>query len=146
MSVHLHVRSAYSLLNSTMSVQQIVQRARSLGYKAVALTDENIMHGAMEFYHLCQKEGIKPLFGLECSFQWKQHLVSCVLIAKNDQGFHHLMKISSILMSQPDKRLTFEQFLLLRKECFVILYAEPYKLYAEKFYCKKTLLLAFSVL
>ena len=124
MSVHLHVRSAYTLLNSTMSVQQIVKRARSLGYQSIALTDENSMHGAMEFYHLCQKEGIKPIFGLECTFIWKQMPVSCVLLAKNDQGFHHLMKASSILMAQSDKTLSFEQFLLLSKECFVILFAE----------------------
>ena len=124
MSVHLHVRSAYTLLNSTLSVQQIVKRARSLGYQSIALTDENSMHGAMEFYHLCQKEGIKPVFGLECTFLWKQIPVSCVLLAKNDQGFQHLMKASSILMSQSEKRLSFEQFLLLRKECFVILFAE----------------------
>ncbi|MBE6107945.1 MAG: PHP domain-containing protein [Erysipelotrichaceae bacterium] len=64
MSVHLHVRSACSLLDSTMSVEQIVKRARALGYHSVALTDENCMHGAMDFYHICKKEGIKPIFGL----------------------------------------------------------------------------------
>jgi len=124
MSVHLHVRSACSLLDSTMSVEQIVKRARALGYHSVALTDENCMHGAMDFYHICKKEGIKPIFGLECSFMWKQNKVSCVLIAKNDKGYHQCIKASSILMSSIEKCLSFEQFLILSKDCFVILFAE----------------------
>ena len=124
MSVHLHVRSAFSLLDSTMSVEQIVKRARALGYRSVALTDLNCMHGAMDFYHICKKEGIHPVFGLECCFEWKNTQVSCVLLAKNDAGFHHLIKASSILMSKSNRILTFEQFLLLRQECFAILFSE----------------------
>lgn len=124
MSVHLHVRSACTLLDSTMSVEQIVKRARALGYRSVALTDENCMHGAMDFYHICKKEGMHPIYGLECSFIWKQNRVSCVLIAKNDQGYHNCIKASSILMSKMDRNLTFEQFLILSKDCFVILFAE----------------------
>ncbi len=124
MSVHLHVRSACTLLDSTMSVEQIVKRARSLGYRSVALTDENCMHGAMDFYHICKKEGMHPIYGLECSFQWNQNRVSCVLIAKNDQGYHNCIKASSILMSKTDRYLTFEQFLILSQDCFVILFAE----------------------
>ena len=83
MSVHLHVRSACTLLDATMSVEQIVKRARSLGYHSVALTDANCMHGAMDFYHICKKEGIHPVFGLECSFLWKNQKVSCVLLAED---------------------------------------------------------------
>lgn len=124
MSVHLHARSAFSLLDSTMSVAQLVKRARSLGYHSIALTDENCMHGTMEFYHICQKEGMHPIFGLECSFLWKNQKVSCVLLAKNDQGYHHCIKASSILMNQSEKALTLEQFLILKKDCFVILFAE----------------------
>ncbi|MBQ7889204.1 MAG: DNA polymerase III subunit alpha [Erysipelotrichaceae bacterium] len=124
MTVHLHTRSAYSLLDSTMSVAQIVKRARSLGYRSIALTDENCMHGAMEFYHLCQKEGMHPIFGLECAFVWHQQKVNCVLIAQNEEGYHNCIKASSILMCSNEKVLTFEQFLLLKKNCFVILFAE----------------------
>ena len=124
MSVHLHARSAYSLLDSTMSVQRLVKRAHDLGFKSIALTDECCMHGAMEFYHLCQKEGIHPIFGLECSFEWKQLSVSCVLLAQDDEGFHNCIKASSILMASSNKVLTFEQFLVLKKHCFVILFAE----------------------
>ena len=49
MSVHLHARSCYTLLNSTLTVPQLVAQAKQAGYDAVACTDEKVMHGAMEF-------------------------------------------------------------------------------------------------
>ena len=40
MSVALHVRSSYTLLQSTLTIPQIVECAKKHGYKAVALTDK----------------------------------------------------------------------------------------------------------
>ena len=55
MSVHLHVRSCYTLLQSTLTVAKIAAAAKRCGYTAVALTDKHVMHGAMAFYHACKK-------------------------------------------------------------------------------------------
>ena len=65
MSVHLMVRSAYTLLKSSLRVEDIVNEAVRQGYDAVALSDYEVMHGAMAFYHACQKQGIKGIYGME---------------------------------------------------------------------------------
>ena len=58
MSVALHVRSSYTLLQSTLTIPQIVECAKKHGYKAVALTDKQVLHGAMQFYHACKEAAI----------------------------------------------------------------------------------------
>ena len=62
--VHLHVYSAYSLLESTLSVKEMVAGAKHRGYKALALTDRNVMYAAPAFYKECLAQGIKPIIGL----------------------------------------------------------------------------------
>ncbi len=62
--IHLHVYSAFSLLTSTASVEQLVMDAKAKGYKTLALTDRNVMYGAVSFYKECLKQSIKPIMGL----------------------------------------------------------------------------------
>ena len=53
--IHLHVRSAYSLLNGLMSIETIVNNAKNKGMSAVALTDFKVLHGALEFHNRCMQ-------------------------------------------------------------------------------------------
>ena len=46
---HLCVRSSYSFLSSTASVQALVARAREDGLARLALTDDTGLHGAVAF-------------------------------------------------------------------------------------------------
>ena len=82
--VHLHVRSCYTLLKSTVRIQQLVNSAKQMKMKSIALTDLNVMHGAMSFYHACLKEGLHPIFGLECFCKIDDELFSFVVLAKED--------------------------------------------------------------
>ncbi len=95
MVAHLHARSSYSLLSSTLSIQQLVQRSKELGFSAVALTDYRVMMGTMEFYKVCEQEGVKPIFGLELDCLVKGNEAPFLLIAKNDQGFKNLLLCAS---------------------------------------------------
>ncbi|MDQ1144767.1 DNA polymerase III alpha subunit [Bacillus sp. SORGH_AS 510] len=63
--IHLHVYSAYSLLTSTASVPELISNAKKKGFSILALTDRNVMYGAIEFYKLCKKNNIKPIFGID---------------------------------------------------------------------------------
>ena len=97
MSVHLHVRSCYTLLQSTLTSPKIVAAAKRCGYTAVALTDKHVMHGAMAFYHACKKENIKPIFGMEVDVLEQEELYGFVVLAKNDAGYQNLLKLSTWL-------------------------------------------------
>ncbi len=114
--VHLHVHSEYSLLDSTLTIDQLVKRAKDFNQNAVALTDHGNMFGAIEFYEKAKKEGIKPILGCEIYYtagsrferplntsgpllssqdqQEIRHEIShLVLLCKNENGYKNLCKI-----------------------------------------------------
>ena len=119
MGVHLYVRSAYSLLESTMSVANIVQCAKERGFSAVALTDKNVMHGAMDFYFLCKKHGIKPILGVEVLINVYDEKVPFVMLAKDDIGYRNCLKASTLLNTEMNS-LSFDLFKQLSKHCIII--------------------------
>ena len=106
--VHLHVHSHYSLLDALPKIDELVDHAKKLGYKALALTDHGNMYGVIEFYEACQKEGIKPIIGMEAHIVNGSHLeknkeeksFELVLIAATDTGYKNLMKLTSLAHTQ----------------------------------------------
>ncbi|NRD76097.1 DNA polymerase III subunit alpha [Bacillus sp. BRMEA1] len=106
--IHLQVYSAYSLLTSTASVQDLVQDAGKKGFRALALTDRNVMYGAIEFYKLCRNHQIKPIMGLTVDIAGAlddNGSYPLVLLAENNQGFNNLLKISSAVQTKADNGL-----------------------------------------
>ena len=101
--IHLHVYSAYSLLTSTASIENLVLDAKKKGYKSIALTDRNVMYGAVSFYKQCLKHSIKPIIGLTVdvlSEQQKDKAFPLVLLAKNQSGLQNLLKITSAVQTK----------------------------------------------
>jgi len=103
--VHLHNHSHYSLLDGLQKVPQMVDQALELGMDAIAITDHGTLSGAIEFYNVAKKKGIKPIIGLEAYVAPRRmhdktgkidanpyHLI---LLAKNYQGYQNLMRLSS---------------------------------------------------
>ncbi|MDF2535213.1 MAG: dnaE [Bacillales bacterium] len=107
--VHLQVRSAYSLLESTISIEELVSSAAKKGYKAIAITDHNVLYGAVQFYQECKKQKIKPIIGLTADIlsEDEQSSFPMVLLAMNNQGYQNLVKISSALQTKSKKGLPF---------------------------------------
>jgi len=121
--IHLHTRTAYSLLNSTIRIPQLVSQSKRLGFSCAACTDIHSMHGAMEFYKCCKNEGIKPIFGLETQFDFNGKECSCLILARNDEGFKKLIKASSLLNSTQSK-LSLSQMHSFKKDWILIIYGE----------------------
>ncbi|WP_390404540.1 DNA polymerase III subunit alpha [Lacticaseibacillus jixiensis] len=90
---HMQVHSAYSLLQSPLTIQEIVDNAKARGYSAIALTDTNVMYGVVEFYRQATKAKLKPLLGLHVAVADGEVL----LIAETTAGYHQLLKISSAI-------------------------------------------------
>ena len=103
---HLHVHTEYSLLDGSSKIGEIVRHAKELGQESLAITDHGVMYGVIDFYKKCLEVGIKPVIGCEIyvapgsRFEKEgstgddryRHLV---LLAKDDLGYHNLMKIVS---------------------------------------------------
>lgn len=105
--VHLHVHSEFSLLDGLGRVNDLVKQAASLGQRALALTDHGTMHGVVDFFRACKKEGIKPIVGVEAYLtkhgrpmqgrdavldKDRHHLL---LLATDDAGYRNLLAICS---------------------------------------------------
>lgn len=105
--VHLHVHTQYSLLDGACSLETLVAKAKEYKMPALAVTDHGNLFGAIDFYNIAMKEGIKPIIGSEVyiapgsrfektkqdtSYEGASHIT---LLAKDQVGYRNLMKLVS---------------------------------------------------
>ncbi len=104
--VPLHVHSQYSVLRATPSIEGLVNRAKELQCKSLALTDQGNLFGAVEFYKECCSQGIQPILGCELQIApFSRHDKKrnpgfssgypVIVLVKNKQGYQNLCKLSS---------------------------------------------------
>ncbi len=105
--IHLRAHSQYSILDATPSLHDLVMKTKQNQMSAIALTDHGNLFGAVEFYKECKANGIKPIIGCEFYVALTAHTekvklpgmraaYNLTLIAKNQQGYKNLCKLSSI--------------------------------------------------
>ncbi len=103
---HLHVHTAYSLLDGSGKIKDMAKQAKALGYDALAITDHGVMYGVIDFYRACKAEGIKPVIGCEVYVApgsrfdkegqaKEERYYHLVLLAENNTGYENLIKIVS---------------------------------------------------
>ncbi|MEN6486623.1 MAG: PHP domain-containing protein, partial [Syntrophobacteraceae bacterium] len=63
--IHLHVHTQYSLLDGAIRLKDLLETAKSYEMPAVAMTDHGNMFGALEFYDMAKKAGVKAIVGCE---------------------------------------------------------------------------------
>lgn len=100
--VHLHLHTEYSLLDGLARINKLVDIIKERGTRAVAITDHGNMHGAIKFFEACITKGIKPILGQEFYITHDMHSRSnkadtghLILLAKNNEGYQNLLKLSS---------------------------------------------------
>jgi DNA polymerase-3 subunit alpha len=104
--VHLHVHTHYSVLDGLTKVPALLDRVKELGMEACAITDHGTMSGAIEFYKAAKERDIKPIIGMETYVAARKHTdkeagidknnYHLILLAQNYEGYHNLMRLSSI--------------------------------------------------
>lgn len=99
MSTHLYVRSCFSLLESTIKVEDLVAKAKAEGFQSVALVDHLVLGGALPFYKAAKVANLKPIIGLSFDLIINENGYETVLYAKDDEGYVNLMHLSTYLMT-----------------------------------------------
>jgi DNA polymerase III alpha subunit len=90
--IHLHTHSEYSFHAGVPKIKELVAAAKAHAMPALALTDTNRMSGLIEFYLLCQENGIKPILGVELT-DLKHPRDAVVALAKNKNGYADICEI-----------------------------------------------------
>ncbi len=65
MYIELHAASAFSFLDGASLPETLVDRAASLGYRALALLDRDGLYGAPRFHMAARRAGLKAIVGAE---------------------------------------------------------------------------------
>jgi DNA polymerase III subunit alpha len=101
--VHLHVHTAYSLLDGAIRIPDLLARAAALQMPAVAVTDHGTLFGALDFYQKAAKAGIKPILGCETYVApasrhdkkgtGKGDNFHLVLLAMDNRGWRNLVQL-----------------------------------------------------
>ena len=116
---HLHNHSQFSMLQSTIKIKDLVEKASEYNMKAVALTDLGNMMGAFRFVDAIKKQNklikeanqegsnnkhlIKPIVGCVLNVcddhlnkNYRDNGYQIVFLAKNKNGYNNLSKLSSL--------------------------------------------------
>jgi DNA polymerase III subunit alpha len=95
--VPLLIKSEYSMLESLVRLESLVEMAKQRGYSALAITDSNL-HGSYKFIQACQTAGVQPIIGFETL--WQQQPI--VIYPKTNPGYQALLRFVSF----PDEATT----------------------------------------
>ncbi|OFZ26953.1 MAG: DNA polymerase III subunit alpha [Bdellovibrionales bacterium RIFOXYB1_FULL_37_110] len=115
--VHLHLHTAYSLLDGAIRLDDLMSKAKEFNMPAVCMSDHGNMFGAIDFYLKAKKNGLKPILGCEIyvtsgsrfdrgvtqtktetvesqdEVESKHMIHHLVLLCKNNVGYKNLCKI-----------------------------------------------------
>src|SRR5512139_1221870 len=86
----LHCHSYYSFHDGASSLEELLLRAKELGYGALALTDHDNLCGAMRFAQLTHALGMQGIIGAELTLKGGYHIT---LLARDRAGYRNLCRL-----------------------------------------------------
>ena len=88
--VELHCHSAFSFLDGASHPVELAGAAAEQGHQALALTDHDGLHGAMEMAQALKPLGVRPITGAEITLDDGTHLT---LLCETREGYTNLCRL-----------------------------------------------------
>ena len=105
--IHLHNHSDFTLLDSTQSIDSILNRIDDLSMDSVGLTEKENLFSMIPFYKKAKKKGIKPILGCEVNVCLQSYANNQLYKSHNKNlDSHHLL----LLVTNQIGYLNFEEF------------------------------------
>ena len=111
MIAQLDTKTVYSFMESVVSIEKYVCRAKDYGYTHLAMMDVDNLYGAFDFLEITKKYGIHPLLGLEMTVFVDSQEINLRFLALSSVGYQQLMKLSTAKMQGEKEWLFFSQYL-----------------------------------
>lgn len=89
--VPLYIKTDNSLMDSLITIPKLIKYAKVAGFNALSIADSN-MYGVMDFYMSCKSNDIKPIIGLEITYNGSKIVLYCM----NYDGYKNLLKLTTI--------------------------------------------------
>ncbi|AKJ30221.1 error-prone DNA polymerase [Caldimonas brevitalea] len=99
----LHCLSNFTFLRGASHAEQLVERAKALGYSALAITDECSLAGIVRAHLEAKDAGLKLLVGAEFEIQASSVPFKLVVLACNRQGYGNLSAFITRLRRTAEK-------------------------------------------
>ncbi|MFM7584864.1 MAG: PHP domain-containing protein, partial [Caldilinea sp.] len=116
--VHLNVRSWFSLLCATASVEALAERAAQTHMAHLAIADTNVLYGAVAFQRACLAAAVQPIIGMTACVEAPHGAPmfgspgELTLLATGPVGYRSLCRLTSLLQATPAcarTRLTWDE-------------------------------------
>jgi len=93
--IHLHLHSEYSISDSIVRINSLIEKAYEYDMPSVAVTDKNNMFAMVKFYKKAIDNGIKPILGVDLNIEslHSPKSFSAVVLCKNLSGYKNLSRI-----------------------------------------------------
>lgn len=106
--INLNIHSSYEFLASNIQIDPLLKLLKDDNQSAVAITDLNHMHGIYQLLKKAPEYNIKPVVGMEVLADDGFSGIPLILLAKNNQGYQSLIRISAMLSYRDMTRTPFE--------------------------------------
>jgi len=96
--VHLHLHSEFSLVDGTVRIKPLIEKALELGMPAIAITDQHNLFALVKFYRAAEAAGIKPIIGADVLLRHPDspdHISRLVLLCQDRTGYLNLCELLS---------------------------------------------------
>jgi len=111
--VSLHTHSDASLKDGLGPVANLIARAVEIGQESIALTDHGTLANAVAFTIECERQGIKPILGLEGYVAVDGIIGHFTLLADGQKGWENIVTLNNLGHASAFKEpaFTFDQLL-----------------------------------
>ena len=114
--IHFRTQSSYSLLESSLKIEDIINLASINKMTSVCLADRNNLFASLEFAMAAVESKIQPIHGailnILFSNKGKKDFAEILLIAKDEEGYLNLLQLASFIYTKNDRsicnHITFE--------------------------------------
>lgn len=99
MFAQLDTKTVYTFMDSLITIPSYLKKAKELGYSHIGIMDKDNLYSAYHFIKAAQKEGMKPILGVEMDLIYQDRSITFQFIALNTKGYQNLLKLSTEKMT-----------------------------------------------
>ncbi len=92
---HFKIHTQYSICEGAVKIEQLKDFCKKNKIKSLGLSDTYNLSGALEFSENLSSVGTQPIIGTQILFKYKEFEGLIPLIAKNNDGYKNIIKLSS---------------------------------------------------